>query len=73
MLFGKKKIVKPSFEFKKEIHQAVLKCSICNGEQVVGFKDKETGHFTEIMFIKEPADLEKFRMTYGVDSITKEY
>ena len=73
MLFGKKKVAKPSFEFNKEIHQAVLRCSICNGEQVVGFKEKETGHFTEIMCIKEPADLEQFRMTYGVDSITKEY
>ena len=73
MFFGKKKIAKPSFEFHKEIHQAVLKCSICNGEQVAGFKDKETGHFTEIMCIKEPADLEKFRMMYGVDSIIKEY
>ena len=50
-----------------------MRCSICNGEKVVGFKDKETGHFTEIMCIKEQADLEKFRMTYGVDSITKEY
>ena len=73
MLFGRKKVIKPTFEFNKSIHEAVMRCSICNGEKVVGFKDKETGHFTEIMCIKEQSDLEKFRMTYGVDSITKEY
>lgn len=73
MLCGKKKVVKPTFEFDKSTHEAVMRCSICNGEKVVGFKEKETGHFTEIMCIKEPKDLEQFRMTYGVDSITKEY
>ena len=73
MLFHKKKVGKPTFEFNKNIHEAVMRCSICNGEKVVGFKEKETGHFTEIMCIKEPEDLEQFRMMYGVDSITKEY
>ncbi len=73
MLFRKKKVTKPTFEFNKTTHEVVMRCSICNGEKVVGFKDRETGHFTEIMCIKEPADLEKFRMIYGVDSITKEY
>lgn len=73
MLFRKKKVTKPTFQFNKNTHEAVMRCSICNGEKVVGFKEKETGHFTEIMCIKEPADLEKFRMTYNVDSITKEY
>ncbi len=73
MLFRKKKVAKPTFQFNKNTHEAVMRCSICNGEKVVGFKEKETGHFTEIMCIKEPEDLEQFRMMYGVDSIIKEY
>lgn len=73
MLFRKKKVTKPTFQFNKNTHEAVMRCSICNGEKVVGFKEKETGHFTEIMCIKKPEDLEQFRMMYGVDSITKEY
>ena len=33
--------------------KAVLKCSICTGEQVAGFKDIHTGHFDEIMLIRD--------------------
>ena len=66
-----KKQLKETYD--NETQKPIIRSSICNGEKVVGFKDRETGHFTEIICIKEPADLEKFRMTYGVDSITKEY
>ena len=34
-LFGKKK-AEPKFEYDPNRHKAVLKCSICNGEQVAG-------------------------------------
>ena len=29
----------------------ILKCSICNGEQVAGFKDLRTGKFEEVALI----------------------
>ena len=51
-LFGKKKVTAPIVEYDPEKQRAVLMCSICNGEQVAGFKDKQTGHFTEVMLIK---------------------
>lgn len=45
----------------------VIKASICNGEQVAGFKDPKTGEIEEIMLIKSPEDLEKFKKEYGID------
>ncbi|MCR5796410.1 MAG: aspartate dehydrogenase [Eubacterium sp.] len=52
---------------------AVLKCSICNGEQVAGFKSKENGHFTEVMLIRSDEDLVKFKEVYEIEEIKKEY
>ncbi len=52
----------------------VLRCSICTGEQTAGFRDRETGHFSEIMLIRDPSDLDRFRMEYGISGpIHKEY
>lgn len=51
----------------------VIRCSICDGEQVAGFKDKRTGQFTEVMLIRNDKDLEEFKVRYGVEKVTKEY
>ena len=51
----------------------VLHCSICNGEQVAGFRDKATGHFEEIMLIRNDADLDQFKEMYGIKNLAKEY
>ena len=59
--------------FDRENQKPVLKCSICNGEQVAGFKDVHTGKFDEVMLIHSDADLETFKKMYGVDKIVKEY
>lgn len=67
----KKKTKKKTYD--KTNKKAVLRCSICNGEQVAGFKDLETGHFEEIMLIKNDKDLEEFMDAYEVENITKEY
>ena len=72
-LFGKKKVVAPAVEYNQEKQRAVLKCSICNGEQVAGFKDKQTGHFTEVMLIKDGRDLDTFMEMYDLSAVTKEY
>ena len=60
-------------QYDKTNKKAVLKCSICNGEQVAGFKDLDTGHFDEIMLIRNAADLDSFMEMYNVATITKEY
>lgn len=72
-LFGKKKVSTPVIEYDPEKQRAVLKCSICNGEQVAGFKDKQTGHFTEVMLIKNGQDLVSFMEMYDLSAISKEY
>ena len=52
----------------------VLKSSICNGEQVAGFKNKNTGAIEEVMLIKTPADLEEFKRQYGItEEVEKVY
>ncbi len=68
----KKKIVVQSYDKKNK--KPVIKSSICNGEQVAGFKDIHTGKIEEVMLIKNSADLEKFKVMYGIEEeIVKEY
>ena len=70
-LFKKKSIVK---SYDKENKRPVIKASICNGEQVAGFKDIHTVKIEEVMLIRSQADLENFKAMYGIDeAITKEY
>lgn len=59
--------------FDSETQIAVIKCSICTGEQVAGFKNKEDGHFTEVMLIRDDLDLMKFKKMYQITEIKKEY
>lgn len=71
-MFGRKK--KPSArEYDRETYKPVLKCSICNGEQVAGFKNLQTGKFEEIMLVRGEADLREFMERYGVSEVPKEY
>lgn len=72
-LFGTKKNSLPPVTFDADKQTAILKCSICKGEQVAGFKDKDTGKFHEIMLIQGEADLQLFLQTYGISEIKKEY
>lgn len=60
-----------SFDREKQI--PVLRCSICNWEQVAGFKDRETGKFHEAAFIRNEKELKEFMEIYGIEKITKEY
>ena len=63
-LFKKKSIVK---SYDKENKRPVIKASICNGEQVAGFKDIHTGKIEEIMLIKQAVDIDTFKQMYGID------
>ena len=65
-MFGKKRAAKTvPYDPAKQI--PVLKCSICNGEQVAGFK------FEEVMLIRNAQDLNAFQDLYGVEELQKEY
>lgn len=68
----KKKTKLQSYDDK--IQKPVIKASICNGEQVAGFKDIHTGEFEEVMLIRNSEDLEKFKAMYDIQrEIEKEY
>lgn len=69
----RKKASHTHYCYDKETHKPVLKCSICNGEQVAGFKNLQTGKFDEIMLIRSESDLQEFKERYGVSEISKEY
>ena len=70
-LFKKKTVTKT---YDKENKKPVIKASICNGEQVAGFKDIHTGKIEDIMLVKTSADIEKFKEMYGIEgNIDKEY
>ena len=59
--------------YDPECQKAVIRCSICTGEQVAGFQDIHSGKFEEVMLIKDQADLQHFKNLYGVEEITKIY
>ena len=73
-MFGKRKTPK-SVPFDKTGKVPVLRCSICTGEQVAGFRDETTKKFTEIMLIRGEADLRTFMAQYDVreDEIRREW
>ena len=60
----KKKVQQKSYD--STAVKPVLKCSICNGEQVAGFKDLKSGAFSEEMLILNEADLKHFKELYGI-------
>ena len=71
MFFRKNQPIRCTYDRLTE--KPILKCSICNGEQVAGFKNLQTGEFREIMLIKDAADLQHFKQLYDITDITKEY
>lgn len=72
-MFLFKKKAAPKKQYDKENLRPVLKCSICSGEQVAGFKNIHTGKFEEIMLIRNESDLDTFKKLYDIDAVTKEY
>lgn len=69
----RKKQEKKSYD--KENLRPIIRASICNGEQVAGFKDINTGKFSEVMLIRDHKDLYEFKEMYGIrdEEITKEW
>ena len=71
-IFNKKKDNIKSFDKHNQI--PLIKASICNGEQVAGFKNLTTGKFEEVMLIRNSSDLDTFKSMYGIhDEIEKIY
>ena len=72
-LFSKNK--KPeSKTYDPALKRPALRCSICTGEQVAGFKNLSDGKFEEVMLIRNESDLQDFREQYGItENIEKIY
>lgn len=72
-LFSKKK--KPGSKgYDPALKRPALRCSICTGEQVAGFRRLDDGGFEEVMLIRNEADLQVFREQYGItEDIEKIY
>ena len=71
MFFKKKTVEKINYD--PAVKMPVIRCSICNGEQVGGLKDRATGAFEEVMVIRGDRDLELFRQKVGASEIPREY
>ena len=59
--------------YDKATQKPVIRCSICTGEQVAGFKDLHTGKISDIMLIRNEKDLKEFKDMYGITEIGKEF
>lgn len=67
------KELKEKIPFDPETQYACVHSSICTGEKVAGFKNKEDGHFTEVMVIHSGEELKRFQKLYGITDIKTEY
>lgn len=73
-MFGRRKVkvpkelkyLKDAFSFDPKRMTAVVRRSICTGEEVAGFRTEEDGHFTEVMLLKNAGDEEIFKELFGI-------
>ena len=65
-MFGRWK--KPAaIPYDKSGKVPVIRCSICTGEQVAGFKNPVSGKFEELMLLRDDRDLSEFLRLYQVE------
>lgn len=69
-LFKKKK---PEFRYDPATQQPAVRKSICTGEMTVGFIDRRTGKFTDLMRVDGPKALDDFMKAIGADEIKTIY
>ena len=69
-LFRRKKV---EIHFDPNTQQPAVRRSICTGEMTVGFIDKATGKFTDLMRVDGQRELEAFMKNIGADEIKTIY
>ncbi len=72
-VYGEKEDPSAAIPYDPEKQEAVIRCSTCSGEKVAGFKDRETGHFVEVMLVNSPEDERRFKELYKLDEVKTEY
>ncbi len=65
-MFGRKKKETERIVFDPSKQYPAIRCSICTGEQVAGFRDRATGAFEEQMLLRDDGDLARFRSAAGL-------
>ncbi|MGN1112667.1 MAG: hypothetical protein ACI4RP_05630 [Acutalibacteraceae bacterium] len=65
--------LKETIPFDPQKQYAVIRCSVCSGEKVAGFKSIEGGSFTEVMLIRTDEDEKRFKKIYNLKTVKKEY
>ena len=70
-LFNKKKAALPNFDPKTQ--EAAVRKSICTGEMSVGFVEKESGRFLEVMRVNDQKELDEFCKSIGAEKIKTIY
>lgn len=66
-IFHRKRMSASTPEYPSELYAAAVRSSICTGEKVAGFQNRETGKFTELFLLRSPSDLDEFCREYDVD------
>lgn len=72
MLFGKRSR-ESEIKFDRDKQYAMIRSSICTGEKVAGFRNKEDGHFMEVMLIRSYEDELRFKEMYNLENVKTEY
>ena len=57
----------PAEAYDASTLEPVIRSSICTGEKVAGFRERETGRFRDVSLIRSQADLEAFKRKYGIE------
>lgn len=66
LMFGRRK-KSAAIPYDKSGKVPVIRCSICTGEQVAGFKDLASGKFEDLMLLRDGRDLSEFLQRYQVE------
>ena len=65
-LFRKKE--PPAIPYDPAAQEPALRSSICTGEMVVGFLDRETGKFREYELARDQGDIDTFCRRTGIEA-----
>ena len=65
-LFKKKE--PPKIPYDPAAQEPAVRSSICTGEMVVGFLDRETGKFREYELARSQSDVEAFCRRVGIEA-----
>ena len=69
----RKRRMESEIKYDPDKQYAMIRSSICTGEKIAGFRNKEDGHFTEVMLIRSYEDELRFKEMYNLETVKTEY